>query len=57
MGVSGCESVPKQVARFRFSLPPADRMEELSTLIEMSLYFIDHVSTGVKLSQQVLPAP
>jgi hypothetical protein len=41
------------VARFRFSLPPAEKLGELSKFVEMSLYFVDRLAEGVKISQQV----
>jgi hypothetical protein len=44
------------VARFRFSLPPKEQMAELTKLLEMSLFLIDHVATNVRLNQQVPPA-
>lgn len=43
------------VARFRFSLPPKEQMAELTKLLEMSLFLIDHVATNVRLNQQVPP--
>jgi hypothetical protein len=50
---SGSEGTPKVVARFRFSLPPMEQMAELTKLLEMSLFLIDHVATNVRLNQQV----
>ena len=43
------------MARFRFTLPEGgnSKMSDLTNFLKMSLYFVDHVATSVRLPQQV----
>jgi len=50
--VLGHKTAPQKVLRFKFFLPKLQEMGELSRLIEMSIFLIDHLATTCKLSPQ-----
>lgn len=43
--ISGFDTIPAQVARFTYRLPPSTKWEIVEKLLELTIAFVDHINT------------